>query len=338
MANTVASTLNAQLLVDYARTFPWTTPVMGRAGYTTQPAVSFLDEVVKKILAKTNPWKWNARGFPAINVSPYQQDYPTSISQNVLGWLQAAVIVDINNTSNPIPKLPINAVDRLLPTMIAGRLQKVCWITNSIAITGVWGRGEPSDPGPNDSYTNPIVIQGGGPGNNPLTAITDANGNILVVTTYGVTGTIAPVAASGAAAGTTVTDGTVVWTVQDPNGVALRIDALATNQSVVWQVRVLYQQKPPNIKTLTQNISPIPDDLDYLVKQGFLAYCTKQTDRSKFPAEYGQWLEDIQGAMGSSDREYQEFGFFPSNPIQGGGGDAGGNTGTWGYPGWPGWS
>ena len=124
---------------------------------------------------------------------------------------------------------------------------------------------------------------------------------------------------------------------QDPNGVALRVDAMATNQSLVWELRVLFQQKPPNITTLTQTITPIPDDLSYLVKQGFLAFCTKQTDRSKFPQEYAQWLEDIQSAMGSSDREYQEFGFYPAQPIQGGGGESG-NAGSWGsYPGWPGW-
>jgi hypothetical protein len=343
MANTVSSTLNAQLLIDYARTFPWTTPVMGRAGYSTQPAVSFLDEVVKKILAKTNPWKWNSVRFPIIETQPYQQDYPTSISQNILGWLQSAVIVDVNNTSNPIPILPINTVDRLLPTIITGRPQKVCWITNSNAQTAVWGRGYPNDPGPNMAYMNPLTILGGGPGNNPNTSIIDSNGNILVVTKYGpgnvqgITGSTPPTAVPNAVAGVNVVDGQITWTVQDPNGVALRVDAMATNQSLVWELRVLFQQKPPNITTLTQPITPIPDDLNYLVKQGFLAFCTKQTDRSKFPEEYAQWLEDIQSAMGSSDREYQEFGFHPAQPIQGGGGDSG-NSGTWGYPGWPGWS
>lgn len=337
MPTTNASTLNAQLLVDYARTFPWTTPVLGVAGYNNQPAVSFLDEIVKKILAKTNPWKWNAKGFPAFSTQPYQQDYPTSISQNNLGWLQSAVIADINNTANPIPVLPINAVDRLLPTMIVGRPQKVAWITNSTSQTATWGRGRPGDPGPNVPYVDPLVLNGGGPSSNPLTAITDANGNILLVTTYGVTGSVAPLASVGAAGGTTVTDGTVVWTVQDPNGVALRLDALATFQSVVWELRVLYQQKPPNITRLNQAITPIPDDLNYLVKQGFLTYCTKQTDRSKFAGEYQQWLEDIQSAMESSDREAVEFGFYPAQPIQGGATDGGG-TGTYGYPGFPGWS
>jgi hypothetical protein len=342
MANTVASTLNAQLLVDYARTFPWTRPVLGLAGYSSQPAVSFLDEVVKKILAKTNPWKWNAQKFPVIETQPYQQDYPTNISQNTLGWLQAAVIADINNTQNPVPIIPINAVDRLLPTIVTGRPQKVCWITNNNAQTGVWGRGYPNDPGPNMAYMNPLVILGGGPGVNPNTAITDANGNIWVVTSYGlnnaqgVTGNTAPLAVANSPAGTTFLDGQITWTIVDPNGVALRVDAMATYQSLVWELRVIYQQKPPNIKTIGQTIAPIPDDLDYLVKQGFLCFCTKQAARDKFPAEYAQWLEDIQGAMGSSDREYQEFGFYPSTPIQGGGGE-GGNVGTWGYPGWPGW-
>jgi len=337
MPSTTGSTLTAQKLVDYARTFPWTTPVVGLAGYADQPAVSFLDEVVKKILAKTNPWKFNAAKFPVIETSPYQQDYPTSISQNNLGWLQAAIIADINNTAVPTPILPINTVNSLLPTMIPGRPQKVSWIPNAIAQTGVWGRGQPADPGPTTAYTNPLVLQGGGPTLNKLTAITDPNGNILVVTTYGITGATAPTwPAANAAAGTTVLDGTVTWTVVDPNGVALRVDFLATYQSVVWELRVLYQQKPPNITTLTQTITPIPDDLNYLVKQGFLAYCTKQTDRAKFPAEFAQWMEDIQMAMGASDREYQEFGFYPSAPITGGSGEGGG-VGTWGYPGWPSW-
>ena len=42
---------------------------------------------------------------------------------------------------------------------------------------------------------------------------------------------------------------------------------------------------------------------------------------------------DIQTAMMGSDREPQEFGFYPAQPLQGGG-----TTGQYGYPGWLGWS
>lgn len=344
MPSTVASTLTARKLVDYARLFSWTRPAIGLAGYSDQPAVSFLDEVVKRIIAKSNPWKWNAQPVKgslipgtagALETQPYQQDYPTNISMNTLGWLQSAVIVDINNAQQPIPILPINAVTNLLPTINTGRPLKVCWIPNALAQTAVWGRGRQGDPGPNTLIQDPLVINGGGPGLNPICAITDVNGNILAVNTYGTTGTTAPVAAPNAAAGTIVADGSVNWIVIDPNGVAFRVDAMATTQSIVWEIRILYQQKPPKITTLTSNIAPIPDDLDYLVKQGFLTYCYKQADSNKFAEEFEQWLLSIQQAMESSDREYQEFGFYPTQPVQGGYGEPG--VGTWGYPGWPGW-
>lgn len=329
-SNIPTSTLTPQLLVDYARTFPWTTPVIGIAGYNSEPAVSFADDIVKKIMAKTNPWKWNATPFPKVQTQPYQQDYPTSISQNQLGWLQSAVIADINNNTKPLPILPINAVNSLLPTFITGRPQKVAWIPNALAQTGSW-------PGAYSTYIDPLSANGGGPASNPITAVTDSNGNIELVTTYGVTGGTEPDwPPAGAAAGTTTQDGSVTWTVQDPAGVALRIDALATFQSNIWELRVLFQNKPPNITSLGQDLSPIPDDFSYLVKQGFLAYCYKQVDHGKFVVEFSQWLEDIQSAMESSDREYQEFGFYPSAPLQGGGGEGG--VGSYGFPGWPGWS
>src|SRR4029077_14046075 len=131
-------------------------------------------------------------------------------------------------------------------------------------------------PGPNTAFVNPLVSAGGGPSNNPVTAITDPNGNIEVVTTYGVTGGSIPAfPASNGTPGTVTNDGTVKWTLIDPNGITLRLDRLATFNSTVWQLNPTYQLKPPNIVNLKQTVSPIPDDLSYLVKQGFLAYCYK---------------------------------------------------------------
>ena len=323
------STLTAQQLVDYARVFPWTTPAIGVSGYSDEPAVSFLDDVVKKILAKSNPWKWNEKKAPVFYTQPYQQDYPTSIAQGVMGWLSACTMIDINNaTSQPPVQPPVNCVARLQPTSACGYPAKICWIVNSMAQTGVW-------PGPNTAYVNPLVSAGGGPSSNPLTAITDLNGNIQVVTTYGVTGVSQPSwPASGATPGTTTADGSVVWTLIDPNGIAFRVDQMATFNSQVWQLNCNYQLKPPNITSLNQTIAPIPDDLSYLVKQGFLAYCYKQVDNNKFQQEFAQWLEDIQSAMESSDREYQEYGFAPTQGL----GQSGGiGTGEYGYPGWSGW-
>lgn len=327
------STLTTQQLVDYARTVLPDQPMLGVAGYPRTFALTIANTVMRKILAENNPWKWNKVLVPVFYSQPYQQDYPTSISMNTLGWLQSGTFTDINNTTTPKPQPPIEVVQDLLPTFILGIPSKVCWVPNSTAITGTW-------PGANTLYQNPLNSAGGGPGNNPLTAITDLNGNIQVVTTYGTTGASQPSwPAASSAAGVTTTDGSVVWTVQDPNGIAFRIDKLATNGSNVWQFNLSYQAKPPAITTLTQTFAPIPDDLDYLIQQGFLIYCYRSADtaeiRNKFSGEYAQWLEDVKIAMGSSDREKQEFGFYPDRPIQGG---YGSGTGGYTYVGWPGWT
>lgn len=327
MANTKSSTLDGQMVLDYAKTFAWTTPVLSKVGFGGEPAVSFLDDVVKKIMAKANPWKWNMFPAPTFYTQPYQQDYPTSISQNIFGWGQNCTMIDINNAnSQATAQPPIWFCQNLLPTSSVGNPSKICWLPNDLAIKGIW-------PGANTVYQSPLKVNGGGPGNNPITAILDNNGNIQVVTTYGVTGSSQPTwPGAGAQAGTITTDGTVVWTVQDPNGIAFRLDRIATFGSQVWQMNPIYQQKPPNITKLNQNFSPIPDDLSYLVKQGFLAYCYQQIDSAKFREQFEQWMLDINTAMAGSDREPQEFGFYPAQPIQ-----SGGQTGQYGYPGWPGW-
>lgn len=328
------STLTVQQLIDYARTFDFTHPTVGLAGYDDEPALSFANDIIQKIMAINNPWKWNSYVAPVFYSQPYQQDYPTSISSSTMGWLESATITDINNpagTPQFFVKPPMQCVARLLPSYVLGIPTQMSYLLNRNAVTGVW-------PGANTLYQNPLVSAGGGPGQNPLTAITDPNGNIQVVTTYGTTGSSIPAfPTTGAAAGTTTTDNTVVWTVMDPLGVAFRLNALASFGSNVWQFNVTYQQKPTQITTLSQTFAPVPDDLNYLVKQGFLAYCYKQSDKKTFQIEYAQWLEDIQQALESGDRETQTFGLYPDSSLQSPGRGAGG-VGTYGYPGWPGWS
>ena len=333
--NTQPSSFTVQLLIDFARTFDFTVPTVGLAGYSDEPALSFANDIIQKILAKNNPWKWNSYQVPIFYSQPYQQDYPTSISANTMGWLESATFTDINNPAGtptfhvqPI----LQCVARLQPTYVLGVPTEVCWIMNRNAQTGVW-------PGAGITYTNPLVSQGGGPGSNPLTAILDPNGNIQVVTTYGTTGGSQPAwPAANAAAGTVTTEsGGLQWTVQDPNGIAFRLNALASFGSNVWQFNITYQQRAPLITTLGQTFAPIPDELQYLIKQGFLAFCYKKADRKTFQIEYAQWLEDIQQALEQTDRETQSFGFYPADSLQGSGG-SGSGMGTFGYPGWNGWS
>jgi hypothetical protein len=334
MASTSPSTITPQLLIDYARAVgDWTVPTVGLAGYSPEPALSFCQDIMQKILAKNNPWKWNSYVAPLFYSQPYQQDFMTNVSSNDMGWLESATFTDINNpagTPQYFIKPPLQCVARLLPTYVVGIPSEVSWLLNSNSVTGQW-------PGPGTLYLNPLTSQGGGPGNNPLTGIKDPNGNLQTVTTYGTTGTNQPTwPAANSPAGTTTNDGSVVWTVMDPNGVAFRVNMLATYGSNVWQFNVTYQKKPPLMTTLNQTFAPIPDDLQYLIKQGFLAYCWKKADKATFAQEYAQWLADIQQALESYDREIQTFGIYPADSLQNTGGGSG--VGTYGYPGWWGWS
>jgi hypothetical protein len=243
-----------------------------------------------------------------------------------MGWLQNCTMIDINNvTISSKNQPPLTCVERLLPQWIPGYPTKISWIINSSAQLGTW-------PGAGVPFQNPLVSLGGGPGNNPPCAIADPNGNIQVVTTYGITGSGPIWPAAGAAAGTVTSDGSVNWTVQDPNGIAFRLDQVASFGSQVFQIAPVYQLKPPNITSLGQTIAPIPDDLSYLVKRGFLAYCYEQVDHAKFTVEYAQWQAAIKDALGASDREDQEFGFYPADAMQSG------CEGGYDYTGWPGWT
>jgi hypothetical protein len=76
----------------------------------------------------------------------------------------------------------------------------------------------------------------------------------------------------------------------------------------------------------SQTFAPVPDELQFLIKQGFLTYCYKKSDRKTFQVEYAQWLEDIQEALGQSDREPQSFGIYPADSLQRGGGTSGGTS------------
>lgn len=331
--NTQPSSWSPQNCIDYARTFDFAVPTVGLAGYDDEPALSFSNDIMQKIIAKNNPWKWNSYVAPVFFSQPYQQDFMTNISSNTMGWLESATFTDINNpagTPQYFIKPPLQTVARLLPTYVVGIPNEIAWILNRNSVTGSW-------PGPNMLYLNPLISQGGGPGNNPVTGITDPNGNLQTVTTYGTTGSSQPTwPSAGAQAGTTTNDGSVVWTVMDPNGVAFRVNMLATYGSNVWQFNVTYQQRAPLITSLTQTFAPIPDDLQYLIKQGFLAFCYKKSDRNTFQIEYAQWLADIQQALEQTDREAQTFGIYPADSLQNTGGGSG--VGTYGFPGWWGWS
>jgi hypothetical protein len=305
---------NVQLMniVDEVSVMGDLTPVLkSTGGYAAQPALSISNTVMGEMLSVRFPWKWNRARVPAFVLTPLQQDYAT-INVNNIGWLENGVRIDINNTQVPPPSWPITAVrDIAIDNSVGGFPGEVCWFQNNQLEYGRW-------PGPGIIYTNPVgqAITN----NNNVTNITDANGNILVLTQYGTTGTTPPLAPVNAAAGYFITDGTCIWTVADPLAQGFRFLPRPPMGGNVWLVRIFAQMKqPPRFINLGQFIDPIPDEYSKWFIDGFIAYAHRYSSNPAVLARFDKmkqaWLDSVAAAARQGDREDESKGFYPDQPI-----------------------
>lgn len=178
--------------------------------------------------------------------------------------------------------------------------------------------------------SNPGIYQAGGILNNsaagsqpfnPISQIIDSNGNFLVLTTYGVEGTTAPLASSNAVPGTKVsgTGATTVWTVVDPNGLGIRILQVPSQTGVVWQFNITAQKPPVIFSSLQQKLTPLPDKYEPFFRAGFIAQCYRYSPeakvRAKFETEWKLWLTSLQSLREVQDRELEEYSFVPERGV-----------------------
>ena len=328
--------LTIQNIVDSVRIMPDLAPVFMTqvGGYSDQPALTIANEVFQYMFGTAFPWKFNQTIVPAFYSNSYQQDYAVPGVTN-LAWLQSGDVVCINNTA--IPKFrPQVEIVRQLPRIstspMAGPwfgVQKfqVCWLPNSQLYYGTWGATNSgnattgNNPVAHSVYTSPLSAGGSQP-SNPITQIQDANGNFLVLTTYGSEGTTAPLAAANSPAGTTAggSGASTVWTVVDPNGQGFRIAPTPSATGIEWQFNLVGQAKPPSIFTsLDSLISPIPDEYSHIFRQGFITtayrYSPEQKVRQLYPQEMQMWTKSLMDARMQSDREPESYSFQPTEGI-----------------------
>lgn len=343
------STKALQEVVDYARTFPELTPTLGVGGLSDQPARWIANRVMNALLGGGYvqlpgraeptrvgpfPWKWNRIIPPWFLTNSWQQDY-ASYGFNTLKWLQDALIIDINNTQQPKPFFGLE-VKRDLPMASTqfGRPGQVCWLQNNQLQYGTWGGGNsqivgPVNPGPGFTYINPI-----GAASSPANAalqIIDANGNYLLMTSFnGITGTpvsvtcgsTAPAAPANSLPGVTVTDGTATWTVLDPYGQGFRLVPRPPQTGVVYQVNLVGQARPVEFTALSQLLNPVPDDFAMYFFEGFTTFCyensPEQKVAGKFAMRFKLWMDQLQEAIGTGDREPNQGGFYPDKNVMDG--------------------
>ena len=136
------------------------------------------------------------------------------------------------------------------------------------------------NPGPGVIYTDPrsqLITPA-----NATTAITDPNGNLWCLTTFGTCGSVQPTwpttpvypiyGVTPPATATTVTDGSCVWTAINPKGQGMRISSGSTFQtgSNLGNPNQWARCSAPRFKNLSQLINPVPDDYEWAFKAGFL--------------------------------------------------------------------
>lgn len=332
------SRIKLQNVVNSFRVYPELVPVLGAGGFTQEPALTIANDVMQKILAQNFNWKFNRSNIPPFLTVALQQDYVTNI--NNMGWLEQGWRVDINNSTNngaagPQGPKPIFAMETgrdLAQTAYQANPFFMSWVPNTLAVMGTW-------------QANTAYSCGYGVAQVPVSPIqqfVDKNSNILFIDSstlnlsinspgftttpivlptpnpYGVSGGTQPFAAVNAQPGSTVTDGTVTWTVADPNGYTIRIAPLPPYSGLCWLLMPVYQVTPPIFYSLQQTIAPIPDAYAYIFRQGFLAMCYQHAGSKMFPGAYQQFEESIITALRSVDRERDETSFYPSSDLQGG--------------------
>lgn len=307
-----SSTIALQDIVNEVKVDGKLAPTPPVGGWTQKNALAIANGVMTKMIAERFNWKWNSFNLPPLYTNSWQQDY-ASINTNNIGWLENFYWVDINNTSLPKPSRYGEAVKDLgVTSFSASPPKQVCWLPNNILTQGVW-------PGAGQTYTPPLGAMQT-PKNGP-TNILDANGNILVLTVYGVTGMTAPVSATpwNPKVPTVIVDGTCQWTVANPEAQGLRVGPLPPQGGVVYQINVRAQRKMVMFANLQQFLNPIPDDYAEWFRDGFRAFCYRNSPDAEvaklFPTMNQVWENSMLGAAKQGDRERDSAMFLPERGI-----------------------
>lgn len=305
------STISVQDVVDEIAVMGDVSPQANPSGYGPRLVLKIANSTMRDMIAAAFNWKWNskiARPFPT---NTWQQDYP-QIGLTDLGWLEAYWWVDINSTILPKPTDP-GLVDRDLPVCSqwgTSRPARISWRYNKQCLTGTW-------PGAGQVYTPLIGVT---TLSNPLMAIIDKNGNLLVLTQFGTTGSTAPFLPAASAEGATVADGTCVWTVAGPDSQGIRIFPMPPAAGPVYTINFQYQMRPPTFTDPADFINPIPDDYSNYFTTGFIAYSYQFSPDANLRAQADgkllQWKAAMLDAAKQGAREPEGFGLIPAaNPV-----------------------
>ena len=334
MAST-QSTITLQQIADKMASIVDIAEILSVSGFSNTTMLTIAQDVMNEYCAQRFPWKWNELQLPVFYTTSWQQDYALQLTN--LASLQRGIAFNMSVNTVPKPWTYVLVVrEQEAETgawwfgtcpFFPNPVFEANWMLNSNLYYGTWGgSNEDSTLGNNpvagSVYTNPIGAAQ--QPNNPITQIKDTNGNFLLLTTYGTTGNSAPSAAPNASPGTTVADGTCVWTVVDPNGQGIRITPVPSQTGAAWQFRLIGQMKPVIFTSLGNTLFPMPDSFESQFRQGCVAqayrYSAIAKVREKFAPEWALWQKSLLNSREKSDKERDANRFVPRRSVLGAGG------------------
>lgn len=305
------STISLRTILDRVAAKGIPTPLtMQLPGSGPDTALAMGNDVMAELIKERFNWKWNRSTAASFFTNSFQQDYPMP-GISTIGWLEDADRVDINNTAYPKPLRQLTVRKQMSRTSQSYRpIEELCWMYNNQLSLGTW-------PGANMTFYPLVSSQ---VKQNPLMSMLDKNGNILIVTTFGTTGSVAPFLPASSADGLTVNDGSVVWTCCGPTNQGFRVNPLPGSAGPVYQVIPYYQNKLVALTTLGSFINPIPDDSSQYFQTGMEAYCLKASpnpgDKQRGEERERQWLKALEDIRKQGDREADAYGLLPaSQPV-----------------------
>jgi hypothetical protein len=295
------------------------------SGYGDQLAIELGSQTMADLLsgamdAKGNitrfNWKFNRAIAPAFQLNSWQQDYPQlAMTAGSIGWGEECDILDINNTVVPKPLNWDGAItwNKQLPrTSRSGfRARRICWMYNRDLSFGTW-------PGAGVTF---YPLNGLNSTQNPIMSMIDKNGNMLIVTTLGTTGSVAPFAPVSSAEGTVVTDNTVRWTVVDGSSQGFRVDVLPNATSPNYQIIPYVQLEPPRFASVGGLLSPVPDSFSRHFFDGLearmFAASPNPGDAPRGQKALATWLNGLLAMTGQANKEPDVFSLIPiSSPVE----------------------
>jgi len=336
------STVTIQSVVNLASTHIELLPIAGVGGYTNEPALSLANDTLETILASTFEmpngdvlsldWKWNRAEMNMFVTSPNRQDYlfagATFFS---LGGNACGAGIDLA-TNNALTISGATVTIKLLESY-NGAVGDVCYIlgtssnydsvftTNGANNAGFSGNTYAITAISTDGKTITATLTGTASGTSGSAGINDF-GWLCGATIIGIGngGSILPTRHVEA-----VRDiqpygyaniPQKVCVLSDLGTGVLKIRFYPVVGSTLWGANLVYQKKAPLLTSLASTWSPVPDEVSYLVRQGFLAKAYRYMDSKRSEIEETKFMNALRRALGADEREVSDVRLYPEDGLQ----------------------